>query len=42
MKTYDISDDLTRVTFEPTVDNFYSQRIGYNVNTFGFSLNLHF
>ncbi len=42
MKTYDISDDLTRVTFEPKIDNFYSQRAGGNVNTFGFSLNINF
>jgi hypothetical protein len=42
MKTYDVSDDLTQVRFEPTVDNFYSQTLGGNVNTFGFSLNLTF
>lgn len=42
MKTYDISDDLSRVTFEPHMDNFYTHRMGGNVRTFGFSLNLHF
>lgn len=42
MKTYDISDDLARVSFEPSVNSFYSQRMGYNVNTWGFSLNMRF
>lgn len=42
MKTYDISDDLSRVSFEPYMDNFYTHRLGGNVRTFGFSLNLHF
>jgi hypothetical protein len=42
MKTYDVSDDLVNVRFEPAIDNFYSHAIGGNVNTFGFSLNLTF
>lgn len=42
MKTYDISDDLTRVNFEPMMDRFYSHRIGGSVDTFGFSLNMRF
>ncbi len=42
MKTYDISDDLTRVRLEPYIGNFYSQRLGGSSHTFGFSLNLTF
>jgi hypothetical protein len=42
MKTYDVSDDLASVRFEPAIDNFYSHSFGGNVNTFGFSLNLTF
>lgn len=42
MKTYDVSDDLARVTFEPKADRFYSYRYGTTVNTFGFSLGLTF
>jgi hypothetical protein len=42
MKTYDISDDLTNVYFEPAMGNFYSHSIGRSVNTFGFSLNMRF
>jgi hypothetical protein len=42
MKTYDVSDDLTRVTFEPAMDRLYSYRLGGPVNTYGFSLALRF
>ncbi len=42
MKTYDVSDDLARVSFEPMTDRFYSHRYGTAVNTFGFSLNMTF
>ncbi len=42
MKTYDVSDDLSRVTFGPSMDGFYSHRLGGNVNSFGVSLNLRF
>jgi hypothetical protein len=42
MKTYDVSDDLANVRFEPAIDNFYSHSMGGNVNTFGFSLNFTF
>lgn len=42
MKSYDISDDLSAVTFGPSMDNFFSYRLGGNVNTFGFSMNIRF
>jgi hypothetical protein len=44
MKTYDISDDLsqTQVRFEPMMDSFYSQRMGGEVRSFGFSFNVTF
>jgi hypothetical protein len=42
MKTYDVSDDLAQVSFEPSLGNFYSHTQGGNVNTFGFSLNFTF
>ncbi len=42
MKTYDISDDLTKLRLEPYIGNFYSHRLGGSANTFGFSLNLTF
>ena len=45
MKTYDVSDDLTRVdvTFEPSVERLYTHRMGGGgVNTYGFSLNIRF
>jgi hypothetical protein len=42
MKTYDVSDDLSRVSFAPSADRFYSHRLGGAVNTYGFSLNMRF
>ncbi len=42
MKTYDVSSDLAKVTFEPAMDRFYSHRVGGAVDTFGFSLNVRF
>jgi hypothetical protein len=42
MKTYDVSDDLTRVTFEPSLDRLYSHRLGGAVDTYGFSLSIRF
>jgi hypothetical protein len=42
MKTYDVSNDLSRVSLTPSMDRFYSYRMGGPVNTFGFSLNLNF
>ncbi|MDR0907302.1 MAG: DUF5683 domain-containing protein [Rikenellaceae bacterium] len=42
MKTYDVSDDLAAVSFEPVIDNFWSHAVGSSVNTFGFSLNFKF
>ncbi len=42
MKTYDVSDELAKVTFEPMMDRFYSHRAGGPVDTFGFSLGLRF
>lgn len=45
LKTYDISDDLSqgpRVTFEPSMGGFYSQRYGADIRTFGFSLGVTF
>ncbi len=42
MKTYDVSDDLTSVRFEPMIDQFYSHRVGGSVQVFGFSLNKRF
>jgi hypothetical protein len=42
MKTYDVSDDLSQVRFEPMIDNLYSHALGGSVNTFGFSLNFTF
>jgi hypothetical protein len=41
MKTYDVSDDLSRVTFAPSMDRLYSYQTG-SVNTFGFSLSMRF
>ncbi len=42
MKTYDVSDDLTQVRFEPMMEQFYSHRVGGSVPVFGFSLNKRF
>jgi hypothetical protein len=42
MKTYDVSDDLTRVSFTPSMERFYSQRLGGEVNSMGFSLSVRF
>jgi hypothetical protein len=42
MKTYDVSDDLARVKFEPYIERLYTQRAGGGVETFGFSLSLRF
>ncbi len=42
MKTWDVSGDLARVTFEPAMDRLYSHRMGGAVDTFGFSLNVRF
>ena len=42
MKTYDVSDDLTNVRFEPMMEQFYSHRVGGSVSVFGFSLNKRF
>jgi hypothetical protein len=42
MKTYDVSDDLSRVTFTPSLERFYSQSMGGEVNALGFSFGLSF
>lgn len=42
MKTYDISDDLSRVEFTPSVGSYFAQRAGGNFTTLGFSLNIKF
>jgi hypothetical protein len=42
MQSYDVSDDLARVSFEPSMDRLYSHRVGGAVNTYGFSLTMRF
>jgi hypothetical protein len=42
MQTYDVSDDLALVKFEPAMDRLYSHRLGGAVNTYGFSLSMRF
>jgi hypothetical protein len=41
MTTYDVSDDLTRFEFTPSMDRLYSYQAG-SVNTFGFSFSMRF
>ncbi len=46
MKAYDVSDNLAasrmQISFEPSMDRFFSHRAGGAVNTYGFSLNMRF
>jgi hypothetical protein len=42
MQDFDVSDDLARVALEPSLDRFYSHRLGGAVDTYGFSLSLRF
>ncbi len=42
MQAYDVSDDLARISFAPSMDQFYSHRMGGTVNSMGFSLSMRF
>jgi hypothetical protein len=42
MKTYDVSEDLARISITPSMESLYTQRAGATANAIGFSLSVTF